>query len=196
MYTFHSSKIDGTPDQQITSGQVGSLFDTLDSQERVAGDQDFAKLWITSDTDLSTYVGLSTPMPYTSTIFVSANDNDTEGDLTGSEARYGAMKVVSATVTDIIVNNSFYVLVRVGDFIIVSSRAYEVGSVTDNGDGTSTIMATIDYAVAPVAGDYITSVLLISLVTAIAKPVWREEKVDAGSDWFGEYATANILLAD
>lgn len=80
MYTFHSSKIDGTPDQQITSGQVGSLFDTLTSQERVSGDQDFAKLWITSDTDLSTYVGLSTPMPYTSTIFVSANDNDTEGD--------------------------------------------------------------------------------------------------------------------
>jgi len=198
-YTYHNSKADGTPDQVIVSGQIGALFTTLTSQERISGDQEFSKMWITSDIDVTVYVGILSPTKYTSTVFVSALDTDAVGDLTGSETRYGAMEVVSALETGIVVKNTFYTLVRVSDTIIVDGKAYEVSTITDNGDGTSTIVATIDYHPLPPLPPYawyITSVLQINLVTATPKPFWREEKVDAGALWYGEYATAELLIAD
>ena len=196
-YTYYNSKPDGTPDQQITSGQVNALFPTLTSQDRLNGVQQFSKLWIQSDQDITAVFGLNSPGHYGSYVFVSANENDTEGDLTGSETKYGAVEVVSATATEIVFkNDTNYTLIRGGDVIIVASKAYTVDTVTDNGDGTSTVTATIDYIALPAAGDYITSTFDLSLVTATSKPIWREEKVQAGAQWYDEYSTADILIAD
>lgn len=196
-YTYYSSKPDGTPDQQITSGQINALFPTLTSQDRLNGIDQFSKMWIQSDEDVTAVFGLNSPGHYGSYIFLSASDDDIESDLTGSETKYGAVKVVSATETEIVFyNDANYTLIRNGDVIIVAGKAYTVDTVTDKGDGTSGVTATIDYLSLPNAGDYITSTFEISLVTATSKPFWREEKVEAGAQWYGEYSTADILIAD
>lgn len=196
-YTYYNSKSDGTPDQQITSGQINALFPTLTSQDRLNGVQQFSKMWIQSDQDVTTIFGLNSPGSYGSYIFLSADDNDTESDLTGSETRYGAVEVVSATATEIVVNNDTnYTLIRNGDTIVVAAKAYAVDTITDNGDGTSSVVATSDYVSLPIAGDYITSTFELSLVTATNKSFWREENVEAGAPWYAEYSTADILIAD
>ena len=196
-YTYYNSKTDGTPDQQITSGQINALFPTLSSQDRLNGVDQFSKMWIQSDADMTTIFGLNSPGSYGSYIFLSASDDDTESDLTGNELKYGAVKVVSATATEIVFNNDEnYTLIRSGEKIVVSGVAYTVDTVTDNGDGTSSVAPTTDLSPLPNAGDYITSTFELSLVTATSKPFWREEKVPAGADYYGEYSTADILIAD
>lgn len=196
-YTYYNSKPDGTPDQQITSGQINALFPTLTSQNRLNGITQYSKLWIQSDTDVTSVFGLNSPGSYGSYIFLMPNDSDIEGDITGTETKYGAVEVVSATATAIVFKNDpNYTLIRSGEIIIVSGAAYTVDTVTDNGDGTSTVVGTIDYSVLPNAGNYITSTLQLSLVTATNKSLWREETVEVGAQWYGEYSTADILIAD
>jgi len=196
-YTFYKSKVDGTIDTPIVSDEVGALFSTLTSQERIAGDTEFAKMWIMSDVDVTAFIGLNSPSPYSSNVFLAATDTAAEADLTGSELRYGALEVVSCTATDLIVTkNADYDLVRNGDTMVVSAKAYDVDSLTDNGDGTLTIGAANDFSPTPSAGAWVTSIVKITLVTATAKPIWREEKIAPGSAYISQYATADILIAD
>jgi len=196
-YTFYKSKVDGTIDTQIVSDEIGALFSTLTSQERIAGDMEFAKMWIMSDVDVTAFIGLNSPSPYSSNVFVGATDTDAVGDLTGTEDRYGALEVVSCTATALIVKkNADYDLVRNGDTIVVTAKAYDVNSLVDNGDGTVTLGASNDFSPLPVAGNWITSIVRITLVTATARPIWREEKIAPGSAYVSQYATADILIAD
>lgn len=196
-YTFYNSKPDGTPDSEITSGQIGALFGTLTSQQRLNGADEFSKLWVQSDTDITAIFGLNAPGYYGSYIFLSANDSDTEADLTGNETKYGAVKVVSATASSVTFENDpNYTLFRSGDKMIVAGKAYTVDTVTDNSDGTSSVSATDSYVSVPSTDDYITSTFELSLVTATSKPVWREEKTPSGAQWYSDYSTADIMIAD
>ena len=196
-YTFYKSKVDGTVDTQIASGQIGALFSTLTSQERIAGNQEFSKMWMSADVDITSFVGLNSPSPYSSNVFLSANDADAVGDLTGNEVRYGALKVVSCTATALVLTkNADYDLVRNGDTVIVNAKAYDLNSLTDNGDGTITVGSASNFSPVATVGAWVTSVVQVNLVTGTPKPFWREEKVAAGSAYVGEYATADILIAD
>ncbi len=197
MYTYYSSKTDGTIDTQITSGVVGNLFSSVTVSERVAGDDELQKMWIMNDADINAYVGINSYSAYWQNVFVSASDTDAEGDLTGSETRYGALKVVSALVTAITVEaDAFYTLARVGDTIAVMSAPYEIASITDNGNGTLDIAATIDYVTLPTAGAFITSMFNLALTTGVARPFWRERKVIPGSNWSGSNIVVNILIGN
>ncbi|RLA76697.1 MAG: hypothetical protein DRG30_02205, partial [Epsilonproteobacteria bacterium] len=102
-YIFHNSKSDGTIDTQISSG-TDTLFSGITVKERLDGDTEFQKVWITSDVDQTIYVGQNYPSNYyyPSAVFVSANEADAEGDLTGGESKYGASKVISATAESIV----------------------------------------------------------------------------------------------
>ncbi len=194
-YIYHNSKADGTPDSQLSSGQTDVLFSSITTAERIAGDSEFQKVWITDDEDSTTYVGQFYPSRYISTVFLSASDNDDETDLTGAEVRYGALQVASATETGIIVTeNELYSLVRVGDNIVVENAPYEVETVTDNGDGTLTIVATIDFVAIPTANAWITSLLSLALVTATARPFWTEETLPAGSSWYGSAEPTSLMI--
>ena len=194
-YTYYNSKTDGTPDQQMTSGLTDALFSTITTAERVAGDQEFRKVWITDSEDSTTYIGQYYPSGYISTVFLSASDSDVEADLTGSEDRYGALEVVSALETAVKVkNNTDYTLVRVGDTIVVDSAPYEVESITDNGDGTSDITATIDYKSVPGVGEWISSLFTMNLITATAKSFWTEEKIPTGATWLGSTETTSLMI--
>ncbi len=195
MYTFYSSKPDGTIDSQITSGVVGNLFSSVTVAERVAGDTEFQKVWISDDSDSTTYIGINSYSAYVQNVFLSASEADAVGDLTGSEVRYGAMKVVSAIAPSIKVENDpLYTLIRVGDTIAVENAPYEVASVSDNGDGTSEISATIDYVAVPGAGDFVTSMFTLDLITGTPRPFWRERKVETGSTWSGSNVVVDILV--
>ncbi len=186
MYTFHNSKTDGTPDQQVTSGQLNAILSPITVTERISGDTENAKIWVTSDSDKLAYLGQMNPSAYSFCTFLSASDNDAEGDLTGSETKYGALEVVSSLVTEIKVNdNANYTLARVGDTLYVKEAPYEIDTITDNGDGTLTIAATIDYVALPTAGEFVTTMFTMSLVTAVAKSFWVRRDVDAGSTWSG-----------
>ncbi len=186
MYVFHNSKVDGTPDQEITSGQVNAVLSSVTTAERVAGDTETAKIWITSDSDNTSYFGQMNPSAYSFCTFLSASDDDTEGDLTGSETKFGAMQVVSTTVSAITVKeNTDYTLARVGDTLYVAAAPYEIDTITDNGDGTLDISATIDFVTLPIADEWVTTMFTISLVTATAKPFWVQRKIAAGSTWSG-----------
>ena len=196
-YTFYRSKVDGAIDTAIVSDEVGALFSTLTSQERIAGDDEFSKMWLMSDVDITSFIGLNSPSPYSSCVFASASDADAVGDLTGTEARYGALKVVSCSATALIVTkNTDWDLVRDGDTVVVSAKAYDINGLVDNGDGTVTLSSAVDFSPLPVTGDWVTSIVQINLVTATARPFWREEKIAPGSPYVSEYATADILIAD
>ena len=192
-YKFYNSNVDGTKNIEISSGQVGSLFSTLTTTERINGDTEFAKAWIESDVDKTVYIGILDPMPYESTVFLSASDTDAVGDLLGTESRYGAMKVVSATATEIIVTNSSQIMVRSGDKIMIDGVDYAVATVVDNGT-TSTITTTSSIVTPPVADDYITSMFAITLVANTAKPFWREEIVPATSAFISTTLTASLIV--
>ncbi len=185
-YIFHNSKPDGTPDQEITSGQLNAVLSEITTAERIAGDTENAKIWITSDSDNTSYFGQLSPTAYSFCTFVSASDSDAEGDLTGSETKYGALQVTASTATAITVTlNDDYTLARAGDTLYVESAPYEISVITDNGDGTADIEATIDYVVQPNVGAWVTTMFTISLVTAVAKPFWIQRKVPVGSNWTG-----------
>ncbi len=185
-YTFHNSKVDGTPDQEITSGQLNAVLSEITTAERIAGDTENAKVWITSDNDNTSYFGQLIPSSYSFCTFVSASDNDTEGDLTGSETKYGALQVTASTATAITVTlNPDYTLARVGDTLYVEAAPYEISTITDNGDGTADIKATIDYVILPAVDAWITTMFTISLVTAISKSFWVQRKIPVGANWTG-----------
>ncbi len=186
MYVFHNSTPTGTPDQQVTSGQLNAILSSVTVAERIAGDTENSKIWITSDIDRVAYFGQLNPTAYSFCTFQSASDSDVEGDLTGSETKYGALEVVSSLVTGIIVNeNTNYTLARVGDTLYVKEAPYEIDTITDNGDGTLTITATIDFVSLPVAGEYVTAMFTMNLITATAKSFWVRRDVKAGSVWSG-----------
>ena len=190
-YTFHSSKTDGTPDQQVTSGQLNAILSPITVAERLSGNTENAKIWVTSDADKLAYLGQMNPTAYSFCTFLSASDNDTEGDLTGSETKYGALEVVSSLVESIIVkDNANYTLARVGDTLYVKEAPYEIDTITDNGDDTLTITATIDYVSLPNAGEFVTTMFTMNLVTATAKSFWVRRDVEAGSSWSG----GNIVI--
>ncbi len=194
-YTYYSSKPDGTIDTQISSGVEGNLFTSVTVAERIAGDDEFQKMWIMNDNDATVYIGIKSYSAYGQNVFVSASDLDAEGDLAGSETRYGALKVVSALVTAITVEeDAFYTLARVGDTIAVENAPYEIASITDNGDGTLDITATIDYVTLPSVGGFITSMFTLALTTGVARPFWRERKIVAGSNWSGGSVVVDILI--
>ena len=194
-YTLYNSKIDGTPDQIIVSGDLDVALSSVTPAERAAGNTEFVKLWIESDIDVSTVLGLSSYTAYSHNVFLSASDSDIETDLTGAETRYGALKVVSATATSIIIEeDEHYTLVRVGDTIIVEEAPYEIATITDNGDSTLTIDATIDYVAVPAGGDFIASVFSLSLVATTPKSFWYERVIDAGSTWSGAPVVSNIII--
>ncbi len=185
-YTFHNSKVDGTPDQEITSGQLNAVLSEITTAERIAGDTENAKIWITSDNDNTSYFGQLAPTAYSFCTFVSASDNDAEGDLTGSETKYGALQVVSSLATAITVTlNDEYTLARVGDTLYVEAAPYEISVITDNGDGTADIEATIDYVALPSVDTWVTTMLTIALVTATARPFWVQRKIPPGASWMG-----------
>ena len=194
-YTYYNSKADGTINEQITSGQLGALLTPLTVAERANGDDELTKVWITSDEDATVYVGIDMYTAYTNNIFISANEDDAVGDLTGTEGRMGALKVVSCTETELIVLEDEFDLAMEGDVLSINYKPYTIDTLTDNGDGTLTIVATIDY-VLPLAvdGDFVTTVIPLNLVTATPKPFWHERKVTAGSAWSGADITTRLMI--
>ncbi len=197
MYVYYNSLTDGSIDTEIQSGTVGNIFTSVTPSERVSGDEEFQKVWISNDEDSSTYIGLNSYSAYGQNVFLSASESDAVVDLTGSETRYGALKVVSALVTAITVDEDpFYTLFRVGDECIVAGAPYEVATITDNGNGTLDISATIDFTILPSVGTFITSLLILPLTTGTPKPFWRERKVIAGSNWSGGNIVVDIFVGN
>ena len=196
-YTYYDSKTDGTIDTEIQSGVTGNLFSSVTVAERISGDDEFKKMWISSDSDLTAYIGINSYTAYGQNIFLSANEADAVGDLTGSETRYGALKVVSATASAIkVTEDEFYTLARVGDIFVVESAPYEIATITDNGDGTIDIVATIDYVALPPADAFVTTMFTLSLTTAVAKPFWCERKITAGASWSGGNVVVDLKIGN
>jgi hypothetical protein len=198
-YTWYKAAADegGAKGSEISSGTVNALFPTLTTQERINGDDKKRKVYLESDTALTVYVGPATTGDYNACLFASAGDSEVVGDLTGSEDRYGAARVVSATTTSIVVeDNADWQFFRAGEYIISGGDIAQIDTVTDEGDGTHTVALVSELGAAPAADDYITSALQLTLAAETAVPFWRENKVAAGSSKVNEYNTVQILVVD
>ncbi len=193
-FTFYNSNPDGTLKDPITSGQLGALFSQVTPTEAMSGATTLSKVHIRSSEDVETYIGLEARSAYDHTVFVSANYADAEADLTGSETRYGGLEVVSATATEIIVNeDSNHILVRVGDGLVVENILYPTDSRTDNGDGTITLTSTSDFSPLPTAGGYVTSTFPLTIGSTETLSFWRE-RIVAPSAVNGGTCTVDILI--
>lgn len=193
-YIYYNSNTDGTFNSVITSGTINAVFDTLPFADRVAGVDDFGKIWIESDTTETLYIGLNQESDYNSCVFVSAAEADAVGDLTGSEARYGQLTVISATTSVIVVtDHTQWTLVRTNDKLIIGGDLYTCTGVTDNLDGTSDLAVATEAGVVS-ANDIITSAFALSVTAATKKPIWSEEKVLAGSPKLATYTASELLI--
>jgi hypothetical protein len=187
---FYNSNSDGTINEEIQSGEIGNVFSLLTTAMRYAGDDKRKKIWIESDTDETVFITIHHTSNYYDCVFVSANDDDSEDDLTGDEDRFGTMTIASISENDdeiITKNDNAWEMARVGDNILIGGDIYEIDSVTDNGDETITISTTQNIAVVPQLRDTVRSAIKLDLSANEPKPFWIEQKVPAGAPRFSSY---------
>ncbi len=194
-YLFHNSNTDGTIKDEVVSGQLGALFTSVTTGERLAGNTENSKVFITADETTTTYVGINAYNSYNQCVFMSASDSDQESDLTGAELKYGALEITAATNTEITVNeDSIYTLARVGDTMAVDDAPYEIATIVDNLDGTLTITATIIFTTIPAIGSYVTTLFTMPTVQNVPLSFWRQRIVAAGSTWSGSDVVVDLLV--
>ena len=189
---LYGSNPDGTIGEEIQSGEVGNFFPVLSTTERQNGDDKKVKVWLESTIDETVYLTIHRDSNYEDCVFESANDGDTEDDLTGDEARYGTMRIAALSTTAdevIIANDRPWTMVRVGDKIIIGGDIYTVDNITDNGDGTLTVSVDTDIATAVQIDDLVRTIIVKDLTANTPTPFWVEEKVLAGSPRFAAYET-------
>ena len=183
--TFFKSATDdgGAKGAALVDGGVDDLCPSITSQNRLVGFNFHRKIWYEADADLTIMCSLANLGQFNSCFFVTTGGgNDVAGDITGSEDRFGAMNIVSNTVNTVKVsNNPKWTLVRNGDHAHVGSDIVTVGTVTDNGDGTSDITFSPDIPTANHAGTFFVSVLGETFTSGTAKPFWVEVDVIANA---------------
>lgn len=186
----------GAAGSQITSGTVNQLFPALTASERLIGSDKYRKVYLESDTAVTVYVGLQTNGLFNACLFESSGSAEAVGDLTGSENRYGAGYINSgSTVDQVVVNDDAdWTKFRASEFIAYGTDVVQIDSITDLG-GTLQINLASSLSIAPDEGEYITSVIPITLPSATKVPFWMEIKVAAGSVKDDDYNTVGIIVA-
>lgn len=197
-FTWYKSATDdgGEKSSEITSGTVNEVFNSLTSQERLNGSFKARKIYIESDAELEAYIGLADTGDYNAYLIESSGSSEVVGDLTGDETTYGAGEVTSATETAITVKNDAYSQIfSPAQDIIVSGDIVRIDTVTDNGDGTSTLALRSAITYVPSPQEYVTSVLQLSLPAATAVPFWVIIRVPPGSPRVSAYNTVPLVVA-
>lgn len=197
-YNYYKAVSDdgGNPGDQITSGQVNALFNILTSQERITGSDKIRKMYIEPDETVTVFVGIEDQGDFETCLFASSGDSETIGDLTGNEPRFGAAKVISTGTKEITVErNDNWVFFRDGEYIAYLGDWVQVDSVTVN--ATDIVLSlSEDLPTYPAAGDYITSLLQLSVSANTKQPIWRENLYEAGSPKVDEYNTVQVLILE
>lgn len=194
-YKFYKAVTDdgGDVGTQISSGEVNALFNRLELTELISGSVKNRKVYIESDADLTCYVGISGLGDYDQSLFASAGNSEVVGDLTGNEAKYGGVPVLSATLNTFTYTIGLYDLFSHASWASYAGKLFAVSSYIDNGDGTATVTVGSDFPNTPAQSDVITSVLPLSLTAAIPVPFWRVNSVAAASSPVSEYNSVTIL---
>ena len=194
--TFYKSAADdgGAIGAQITDGGIDDLLPPITSQDRLHGLTFHRKVWIESDTDLSILNSIANHGQYGAVYFESANANDTVADLTGTETKYGAMLIVSNTENDVIVNNNAdYTIMRVGDYAFIGADVVQIDTITDNGDGTSTVAFSPAIPTADHSGTYFSTMIDKAFTAATPLPFWVKIDVPTLAPISSNYNTLKFL---
>ena len=180
--TFYKSATDdgGAIGDQLTDGGVDDLLPGITSQNRLNGVVIHRKIWYKSDAANNVMCSLANEGQFDSCFFESAGLNDTIGDLTGSETKYGALEIISNTVNTVkIKNDPAETLARVNDKAHIGTDMVTIDSITDNGDGTSDIAFSPDIADADHAGTYMVTVIDKAFAAGDEFPFWIRITVPA-----------------
>lgn len=202
--------VGGLIGQAISSGVKGELLPEISSTDRTAGITIHRKFYIASDDAISIKVGLNGYGLFSATVFESASDAEVVGDLTGSEVKYGAGKIVKledsttatetvngagglidilkVTVEDDVTGDVYF---RAGDTFNIDSNAYTISSVASVAEGTEitlTASASYFYAIDKFGFSSISTSILASGTT----PFWLKVTVQPDTVTSLEYNTFSI----
>lgn len=184
-FTWYKSNDDGTVGARLTDGGLNELFSEVTKTQQLNGATVLDKAWSEPDSDGEFWLlgGLANNNPMALYWFQSANDNDTESDLTGNEDRYGRALVVSNTDTSFTVEKDpNHTIWRTDMYVEFSGQALKrISGVTDNGDGTLTIDISTDFSGNDMSGVMVYGLVYINNGTANQKyPIWYETVVPEG----------------
>jgi len=187
-YYKSATEAGGAIGDQLTDGGTDDLLPPILSQNRLSGLEYFRKIWYKSDADMNVMCSVANEGQYDSCFFESADPSDTVSDLTGSETRYGALSIVSNTENTVTVtNDTRWTLMRVGDKAHIGDQMVEIDTITDNGDGTSTVDFHNDIPTADHSGTYFVTCIDKAFNAGDEIPFWIQVVVP-------ELAPANSSL--
>ncbi len=96
MIKWYKAAVDGSRDTEIHSGDIGSILPEIFLIDQAAGKIYTKKFYIenTGATELASTLTLTGASVFTTVIFESTGDGQTEGDLSGSEGNESPINVV------------------------------------------------------------------------------------------------------
>jgi hypothetical protein len=185
----------GAIGDEITSGTPDELLPAVTVLDRLNGATILRKIWLRSDADIDIFHGFNAPGYYEIRMFVSAGVNDTVGDLTGNEDRYGTTTVTGGDDMDVEVTTptASPVTFRVNDYVNIAGEVTQITAISDNGDGTSTFSVSPPLANTPSVGTIVSGLIEQSMVAGTDYPFWVEEVVPAGAARPGAYNNVDTV---
>lgn len=197
--TYYKATADtgGVKGTQIQSGFRGALLPKLTSAQRTAGITIFRKFYVENNgaDTISLNLALDNHGEFDAVFFASTGDAQVVGDLTGTETRYGASKVVgledSSAVTEtvngagglsnikkiVVTKNTNYVIFRNGESIGIGGATGEVGvieSISDLGATLEiTLVTPLTYVVSSI-GQFAHAYTTSSLATTVHTSFWLQ----------------------
>ncbi len=180
-YKAVDSGSDGSKGSQITSGQVDALLPYLSSQDRINGVTQLEKLYVQSDVDLSIFIGITSRGLFRGSILDSTGSDEVRSDVPSDRPRYGAAEITANSASNVTVKTPPDTIFRANDYVLVGDIVVQADSVTDNGDGTTTIAYKYDIPYSDQVGTNCASMLKTDLTGGNAKPYWIENVVPAGA---------------
>jgi hypothetical protein len=191
---FYKSASDdgGAIGNEITSGVVNEAIPGILTQDRLVGTEILRKQWVECDEDVTFVLGLRDRAFYGAQLFTSAGLNDTISDLTGTEDKFAAAKVLSHNGDTLTLDLCPYgdEVFRAGDRIIAGGTVVSISTVTYNVDDVTVVLdQSIDN---DLTGDMITSAVSIQLTANNAKPFWVREDLPENAPYYADYNSIHL----
>ncbi len=199
-YNKAVSDADGTIGEELLSGVANYIFPQLTWQQRQDGEQLYKKVYLTDIVDVSAlHIGILNDGLYEWSLIEAASDAQIATDLTGSERKYGAASIVQSSTNQVVINNPTRTLFYDNDKVswwddLDNDIMVDITTVTDNGDGTSTLTFASPVHDVDSAGLVISSMVPMPLLANTPKSFWVETTVLAASAFIDTVESMRLLL--
>jgi hypothetical protein len=186
---------------EIISDTLNNVFPAITSLDRLEGNYGSkVKLWIESDYDTTIILGFQTPQIHEKIndyLFMSANDDDCESDLAGSE------DLIAGTVITEITDNQnikaqgipYRIIFRDGETAIINGETAEISTATTDSSTGEVTITFVNPVLTPMAvGDTISSSFTLQLQADTPKPFWRQCDIDGGLPYLSSVVRQTLFI--